>query len=237
MKFLKVLAITIGALVIVAVLVLGYLGFVPGVSNIFGSNKPKDMGVTYTAADYASAHARNGTTHSVLPAGSVPSITFSGSHQVNTVYTQAEINALLNNRQWTNYPLKDCQLKINPDNTVELSGIIIMNRLKGYEKALNLNDMGTILDYLKYFPGDPAFYAKGNIEVVNGQIVNTEISEFKVGNLNFTKQIQDNLPGLINNAYSEIAAYPGFSITTLKFTNGKVQFVGTLPDSARTIQQ
>ena len=237
MKFLKVLAITIGALVIVAVLVLGYLGFVPGVSNIFGSNKPKDMGVTYTAADYASAHARNGTTRSVLPAGSVPSITFSGSHQVNTVYTQAEINALLNNRQWTNYPLKDCQLKINPDNTVELSGIIIMNRLKGYEKALNLNDMGTILDYLKYFPGDPAFYAKGNIEVVNGQIVNTEISEFKVGNLNFTKQIQDNLPGLINNAYSEIAAYPGFSITTLKFTNGKVQFVGTLPDSARTIQQ
>ena len=112
-----------------------------------------------------------------------------------------------------------------------------MNRLKGYEKALNLNDMGTILDYLKYFPGDPAFYAKGNIEVVNGQIVNTEISEFKVGNLNFTKQIQDNLPGLINNVYSEIAAYPGFSITTLKFTNGKVQFVGTLPDSARTIQQ
>ena len=237
MKFLKGLAITIGALVIIAVLVLGYLGFVPGVSNIFGSNKPKDMGVTYTAADYASAHARNGTTHSVLPAGSVPSITFSESHQVNTVYTQAEINALLNNRQWTNYPLKDCQLKINPDNTVELSGIIIMNRLKGYEKALNLNDMGTILDYLKYFPGDPAFYAKGNIEVVNGQIVNTEISEFKVGNLNFTKQIQDNLPGLINNVYSEIAAYPGFSITTLKFTNGKVQFVGTLPDSARTIQQ
>ena len=106
MKFLKGLAITIGALVIIAVLVLGYLGFVPGVSNIFGSNKPKDMGVTYTTADYASAHARNGTTHSVLPAGSVPSITFSGSHQVNTVYTQAEINALLNNRQWTNYPLR-----------------------------------------------------------------------------------------------------------------------------------
>ena len=78
MKFLKGLAITIGVLVIVVVLVLGYLGFVPGVSNIFGSNKPRDLGVTYTAADYASAHARNGTTHTVLPAGSVPNIIFSG---------------------------------------------------------------------------------------------------------------------------------------------------------------
>jgi hypothetical protein len=237
MKFLKGLAIAIGALVIVAVLVLGYLGFVPGVSNVFGSNKPRDLGVTYTAADYASAHARNGTTHTVLPAGSVPSIIFSGSHPVNTVYTQAEINALINTRQWTNYPLKDCQLRINPDNTVELSGIIIMNRLKGYETALNLGDnMNAITGYLKYIPGDPAFYAKGTIEVVNGQIVNTEISEFKVGNLTFTKQVQDNLQGLISNAYSEIAAYPGFSITTLKFTGGKVQFVGTLPDSDRTIQ-
>jgi len=46
MKFLKGLAIAIGALVIIAVLVLGYLGFVPGVSNIFGSNKPRDLGVT-----------------------------------------------------------------------------------------------------------------------------------------------------------------------------------------------
>ena len=83
MKFLKWLAITIGALVIIAVLVFGYLGFVPGVSNLFGSNKPKDLGVIYTAADYA----RNGTTHTILPAGALPenSIVFSGSHAVNTV--------------------------------------------------------------------------------------------------------------------------------------------------------
>ena len=236
MKFLKGLAITIGALVIVVVLVLGYLGFVPGVSNIFGSNKPRDLGVTYTAADYASAHARNGTTHTVLPAGSVPNIIFSGSHPVNTVYTQAEINALINNRQWSNYPLKNCQLKINPDNTVEFSGTLITDRLKGYETALNLGDMSAILDYLKYLPGDPAFYAKGTVEVENGQVVNTDITEFKLGNITLTNQVQDNLQGITNDVYSEIAAYPGFSITTLKFSNGEVQFVGTLPDSARTIQ-
>ena len=236
MKFLKGLAIAIGALVIIAVLVLGYLGFVPGVSNIFGSNKPRDLGVTYTAADYASAHARNGTTHTVLPAGSVPNIIFSGSHAVNTVYTQAEINALINNRQWSNYPLKNCQLKINPDNTIEFSGTLIIDRLKGYETSLNLGDMSAILDFLKYLPGDPAFYAKGTVEIENGQIVNTDITEFKLGNITLTNQVQDNLQSLTSNVYSEIAAYPGFSITTLKFSNGDMQFKGTLPDSARTIQ-
>ena len=96
--------------------------------------------------------------------------------------------------------------------------------------------MNTILDFLKYLPGNPAFYAKGTIEVENGQVVNADITEFKLGNLTLTNQVQDNLQGLISNVYSEIAAYPGFSITTLKFSNGDVQFKGTLPDSARTIQ-
>jgi hypothetical protein len=150
MKFLKWQGITIGVIVIVAVLVLGYLGFVPGVSYVFGSNKSKDLGVTYTAADYISAHARNGTTHTVLSAGTAPenSITFSGQHAVNTTSTQHEMNALINNRQWEYYPLKDCHLRINPDNTVEFSGIIITDRIKGYLEALKLgeNNMKAVTD-------------------------------------------------------------------------------------------
>jgi hypothetical protein len=239
MKFLKGLMITIGVIVIVVVLVLGYLGFVPGVSNVFGSNQPKNLGVTYTAADYTSAHTKDGTTHTVLPAGTPPenSIVFSGQHPVNTIYTQAEFNALINNRQWEYYPLKDCQVRINSDNTVEFTGIVITSRLDGYMKALKVsnNSMSSITDYLKYIPGNPAFYAKGTLEVINGQIVNTQITQFKVGNLSFTKQIQDKLPEIINAAYSQISKYPGFSIKTLKLSNGQVQFVGTLPDSARTI--
>lgn len=239
MKFLKWFGITIGAIVIVAVLVLGYLGFVPGVSNLFGSNKPKDLGVTYTEADYASAHARNGTTHTVLPSGTTSenSITFSGQHPVNTTYTQAEMNALINYRRWEFYPLKDCQLRINPDNTVEFSGVIIIDRIKGYLEGLKQdeNNLDVITNYLKFIPGNPAFYIRGTLEVSNGQIINTQIIQFKVGNLSLTKQVQDNLLKIIDAAYSQINSYPGFTINTLKFVNGQVQFIGTLPDSARTV--
>jgi hypothetical protein len=241
MKFLVGCGIAILAIIIVAVLVLGYLGFMPGVSNLFGSNKPKDLGVTYTQADYNSAHARNGTTHTVLPAGTAPegSIKFSGSHPVNTTYSQAEINALINNRQWEYYPLKDLQLRINADNTVEFSGIVITSRLKDYAAGLKEGDdtLNAITSYIKYIPGDPAFYAKGTVEVANNQIVNTNITQFKVGNLNFTSQVEGNLPDIISAVSNQMQYYPGFSIKTLKFANGKVQFVGTLPDSARVVSK
>jgi len=218
---------------------LGYLGFVPGVSNLFGSNQPKDLGVIYTEADYASAHARNGTTHTILPDALNPedSIKFSGQHQVNTTYTQAEFNALINYRDWEYYPLRDCQFRINQDGTLEFTGIIIKNRINGYMEALGAdeNSLNTILGYLKYIPGNVAFYTKGKFEIINGQIINTNVDTFKIGNLSLTGQVEDNLSSIISGAYSQMNSYPGFTIKTLTFNNGQVQFEGTLPDSARTI--
>jgi hypothetical protein len=241
MKFLKIFGITIGAIIVIAVLVLGYFGFVPGVSNLFGSNQPKDLGVTYTEADYASAHAKNGTTHTILPSSGVPenSIKFSGQHPVDTTYTQSEFNALINYRQWEYYPLKECQFKIHPDGTLEFTGIVIKSRIMGYMEAIGVNEssLKTVTNYLKYIPGDAAFYASGKFEITNGQIVGTDIETFKVGNLNLTSQMQNNLSSVISGVYSQINAYPGFTVKTLTFKNGQVQFEGTLPDSARSISQ
>jgi len=47
-------------LVIVAIVVLvgGYLGFIPGVSGLFGSDQPRDLGAAYTEADLASGQAK-----------------------------------------------------------------------------------------------------------------------------------------------------------------------------------
>jgi hypothetical protein len=46
MKFILGILFGILAVVVVLVLVAGYFGFVPGISNIFGSNKPVDLGIT-----------------------------------------------------------------------------------------------------------------------------------------------------------------------------------------------
>lgn len=52
-----ILAIIAGLflLIVISIVgVLGYFGFIPGVSKIFGSDQPRDLGVTYSYADYTS---------------------------------------------------------------------------------------------------------------------------------------------------------------------------------------
>jgi hypothetical protein len=59
-KVLWGVIIGVVAIVVISVIVLGYLGFVPGVSNIFGSNKPEKLGTTFTQQDYQSAITKSG---------------------------------------------------------------------------------------------------------------------------------------------------------------------------------
>ena len=63
------------AVVATAVLALGYLGFVPGVASLFGSDKPRDLGIKATAADLQSANSNDKITK--IPGLSVKSATMS----------------------------------------------------------------------------------------------------------------------------------------------------------------
>ena len=46
MNFIKKFVVGLIVVIIVVVLGLGYLGFVPGVSKILGSDKPRNLGIT-----------------------------------------------------------------------------------------------------------------------------------------------------------------------------------------------
>jgi hypothetical protein len=52
-----VFLVVVGILVLIPILVLGFLGFMPIVSDIMGTNRPRDLGVKYTDADYLSARS------------------------------------------------------------------------------------------------------------------------------------------------------------------------------------
>ena len=237
LKILIGFLIGIGAIVLVAVLVLGYLGFMPGVSNLFGSNKARDMGVTYTSADYQSARAKTGTVISDLPAGSDPqdSIRFSGQKVVNATFTQAEFTSLLDKRDWNYFPFKNSQFKINPDGSAEFTAVLIKGRVEGLAQAMGISqkDIGQITNYVKLLPGDPAIDIKGTCSVVNGRI-SQSVSLCKIGKLDLTKQIQDNSASIVNWVQSDLFTLPGVSIKNFQFVNGQVQFEGTLPDVARS---
>src|SRR5450756_747130 len=63
---------TLVVLVAVVVLGLGYLGFIPVVAGVFGSDKPRDLGVKATAADLQSANGNTGVKLTELPPSSSP---------------------------------------------------------------------------------------------------------------------------------------------------------------------
>ncbi len=57
--------------VIIAALILGYFGFVPGLSDVMGANTPRDLGVKATASSLSSAKSKLGVTFNTLPADAV----------------------------------------------------------------------------------------------------------------------------------------------------------------------
>jgi hypothetical protein len=237
-KFLKGLIIFVAIILVAAVLVLGYMGFVPGVSDILGSNKPRDLGVAFTPGDFQSARAKTGTVIADLPSDAAPaqSIKFTGTTKtVNATFTQAEFNALLN-KSWKYYPVSDCQLKVNADGTQELSGILHVDRLQGCAQALGFSDqdLKQVTDYLKAVPGNPPCYLKGHISIVNNQFVNSDITDLQIGKVPIpADQIQSNKNAIASAAQSVIAHVQGLSVKSFNFVNGQVKFDGTLPDYAR----
>jgi len=57
-KVLKIAGLILGGGILGIVLVLGYLGFIPGLSSLFGSDKARDLGVDYTEQNYQEARAK-----------------------------------------------------------------------------------------------------------------------------------------------------------------------------------
>ena len=238
MKVLLGFVIAIVVIAVIVVGVLGYLGFMPGVSNFFGSNKAKELGVSFTSNDLKSARAKTGTVITDLPTDAAPedSIKFGTPRQVDATFTQAECNALLNNHPWKYYPLKDCQLKINPDGTAEFTAILMKDRLQSAVQALGASEdnIKVLNDYLKLVPGDPAIDVVGKAGITNNQITGIDVVDFKVGKLSFTKQVLDNESSLTNAAETLMGSITGMNIESLQIVNGSFHFKGTLPDVARS---
>lgn len=238
MKILLGFVIAIVVIAVIVVGVLGYLGFMPGISDLFGSNQAKNLGATFTTNNLKSARAKTGTVITDLPSSADPtsSIKFGTPRKVDATFTQAECNALLNNHPWKYYPLKDCQLKINPDGTAEFSAVLIKDRLTGMAEALGgtASDVKALNDYMKLVPDNPAIYVKGQAGITNNQVTGVDVVDFSVGKLSFTQQVQNNQGSLTSAADSLMNEITGMNIESFQVVNGSIHFKGTLPDVARS---
>ena len=227
--------IGIGALVILILVIgiAGYFGFVPGVSTVMGANSPKDLGVKYTQQDLQSARAKLGQQLLLLPEGLEPkaSRTYSGQKPINQRFTQEELTALVNDARWRFHPVKDAQVRINDDGTVEFSGKLMKDRLEGLIESLEL--VGESRDQLNkglgFFLTDPAIYAKGSLTVTNNRMI-LNVDSAKVGRVPIpTESFSDDQDTLNSTAESLGKNIPGLFVRSLNFQGGRMNLDGTIP--------
>lgn len=225
----KIVLIIIAVVIIVPILILGYLGFVPGLSTLFGSDKPRDLGVTHTQQDYVTVYAKAGVKYSSLPADTAASqsIQYIGSKPVNQEFTQSELTARIDSSKWKYQPITDAQVKINPDGTVESSGMVKVANIDAFTSTHGIDSapIKTALGALSVVSSEVPYYAKGTGSVINNQ-VNAHFTEVDLGRLGVPAFTDSEADSAIEQVLSHVN---GLSVKSATFSNGKLSFDGTMP--------
>ena len=228
--------IFIGILVFI-ILVLGYFGFVPGLSTVMGANKPKDLGIKYTEADLKAGRDMTGVTLETLPAAE-KSLEFSGSKSISGTYTNEIITAMINGAQYKYYPITNAQVKISDDGTIETSGNFNINKAVVWSNTLggdkSLGDKAQ--SYVGKVSSNPSFYLKGKMSVVNNQIT-LNVDSAKISRFNAPKSIIDQYQGQLADFVEErMANVPEMKINAAKFEGGKMVLDGSYPAVEKSVR-
>lgn len=224
--------VIVAVIILAPVLILGYLGFVPGLSNLFGSNQPTDLGVTYTASDAETMSEKMQTEFVALAPGSSieESFVFEGEVETNTVFSAAELASLWENRQWVHDPFEQMQVKFNDGGEVEASGKINKDNIMIAAKRFGLEHMlsdDEVMAQIDKIPGKPAFYLrfKGTVTDNNADI---DVSEIKVGKLSLPAEDAGGvLEEIANTVMAEI---DGMNINSITFDSEGMHYEGTTPE-------
>ncbi len=232
MKVLKIVLIVIVILLVIVIAVGGYFGFVPGVRTLFGSDKPRDLGVVASAQSFASGEAKIGLTRQDAGAASATTVTYQGSHQVDVSLTSEEITSLMQNGSWKQTwqynPIADgFQVKIHPDGSVETAGVLDRTKLVGYLSATGFKDVLGYVNSLGFLPNTIPFYASGSGSIVNGKVT-VSISKAELGRISLPTDASA-MQAVQDVVERRIAGIPGLDVASLNFNGGTLNFKGTYP--------
>lgn len=236
-RFLKNVSIIFGSLILIIVLVAGWLGFVPGLSNIMGARTPKDLNVRWTQADFESYKTKTSTIFNDFanapnnPDKPGKKTVFADPKTVQDLgLTQEEITAAINNLDWLWLPAKNVQVRLS-EGTVEVSGNLKLGYVEEFVNFIggvgySEEDVSKAADYGRKLVEGGAFYAKGSASVVNNQLVfnlqKIQIGRFSVPVDVSSKVIYAGGSNGINNAQY-------LDVQSATVGAGVLSFTGTYP--------
>jgi hypothetical protein len=163
--------LTIVILVITAGVFIGFK-----VSQIIsGAGKPKNLGLSATMEQAKRAQEKTQVEVISLPADTSvsSSIRFEGSHPMTFELDSSELTALaLSHGQYKYFPFSSIQIKINTDNTVEISCVADTMKAFSYATAIGFAsaDLEKVMIDYKIPRSSIPIYAKGSGSVSNGKV-------------------------------------------------------------------
>jgi len=224
-------------IIVLIILVLGYIGLVPGLSNAMGANKAKDLGVKYTESDLQKGREMTGVELQTL-GDQTQTLEFSGVKDISGAYSNEIITAMINGAKYKYYPITNAQVKIHEDGSIETSGnfsidkaIVWSNTLGGDE---SLGDQAK--SYTKWISSSPSFYLSGKMDVVNNQIT-LNIDSAKICRFSAPKSIIDQYQGVLADfVENRISHVTGMKVESVDFTGGKMDLTGSYPAIEKSVR-
>lgn len=232
-KVLKIVLLVILGLVAGVVLVLGYLGFVPGLSSVFGSDKPRDLGVANDPAVLAQVLSDTKVQLAELQPGLEGSagVAFEGQVAIKQGFDSKELTAVMNSCKWRYCMMSDSQVRVNADGSVEVAGLVHFDRVSGYASRFSMpvDRLNEALSSLKLAPATMPIYVKGRPAATN-DAVSLNIERIELGRLPAPQDQVDKYAGEIDGfVESQLAQVPGFSMKSVSVADGNLNFDGTHP--------
>jgi hypothetical protein len=210
----KLIAVILVILIVISVITATGIFYVPGFSEVLGTNKPRDLGVKADPAKFNALLARenvklNGPVSEYYLGSNVR---WGNAVPMDVTMTNEELSSMMQATNNEKGSLKNVQLKMGDNNQIEMSAQVDLSKF-GY-------------------PVNVPVYTKGTLVKGSGNSVKIDIKEGSSGIVpipeNFLNQGESGLEQQVN---SQLAQMPGLRIDTLDISQGQLQFNGAFPQT------
>jgi hypothetical protein len=204
-------------------------------STIAGKAKPHDLGQSATMEQAIAVQAKTQVTVTILPASSPlsGSMRFEGSHPMTYELTSAELTALaLSHARYKYFPFKNIQIRINPDNSVEVSAVVDTMKAFSYATAIGFaaSDLEKVMTDYHIPKSTIPVYVKGSGSVTNNR-VSLELDAGDVAGIPVPMGlVNDKKPQIVGILEDMIRITTGLNAKSITFSGSKVHFDGNVPE-------
>jgi len=224
-------------------LLLGWMGLVPGLSDLMGTRNPVDLGVAYSAQDLDTlkVHYASGLSAPEPPqkSPSEPNAAPAAKETEPTLLPQKkgasklrvseqELSALANQSALKLLPLKKVQIRLSPE-TLEVSGTLDPSSLDGFLKGIGVReaDAQRAKSAIDALGNNLPVYLRLEGGVDQG-LLNLHVDEIRLGNLPLPETLTDQITK--GSIRANTGNKAGYSIQQLNIGQGNMEFQGSPPD-------